>query len=157
MLCLNEADQRKQRVLSGVYPSQNSLHLFYSLVWGPWRLTSGSRCLPENLPTISKSADLSEKVPNPLNSYGVPFMLYVLSDTGIQSELSEISKSADLSRKVPNPLNQYGIPFTLYVLYRHRDPIKTFRERSADFEIGGRFSGRPLSSEVSLSPPHTRL
>jgi hypothetical protein len=26
-----------------------------------------------------------------------------------------------------------------------------------EFEIGGRFSGRHLDPEVSLSPPHTRL
>jgi len=95
------------------------LQLFYNLVWGGERLTSELRDLPENLPIISKSADLSEKV--------------------------------------PNPLNPHGIPVTLYVLSRHRDPIGTFSERSADFEIAGRFSGRPLSSEVSLSPPHTRL
>ena len=82
-------------------------------------LTSGSRCLPGNLPPISNSADFSEKV--------------------------------------PNPLNPHEIPVTLYVLYRHRDPIGTFSERSAEFEIGGRFSGRHLDPEVSLSPPHTRL
>jgi hypothetical protein len=33
----------------------------------------------------------------------------------------------------------------------------TFSERSADFEIVGRFSGRHLDPEVSLSPPHNRL
>ena len=71
--------------------------------------------------------------------------------------LPPISKSADLSRKVPNPLNPDGIPVTLYVVSRHRIQIGTFLEMSAEFEIGGRFSGRPLSSEVSLSPPHTRL
>jgi hypothetical protein len=54
-------------------------------------------------------------------------------------------------------LVEVGIIVTLYVLSRHRDPIGTFRERSADFEIGGRFSGRHLDPEVSLSPPHTRL
>ena len=83
-----------------------SLHLFYSLVW----LTSGSRCLPENLSTISNTADLS--------------------------------------RKVPNPVNPYGIPVTLYILYRHRDRIGIFSEMSAEFEIGGRFSGRHLDPEV---------
>jgi len=31
------------------------------------------------------------------------------------------------------------------------------RPRSADFEIVGRFSGRPLSSEVTLQGPHTKL
>jgi len=66
-------------------------------------------------------------------------------------------KSRSTFEKVPNPLNPHGVPFKLYVLSRHRDSIGTFRERSADFEIMGRFSGRPLSSEVSLSPPHTRL
>ena len=94
----------------GVAWSRIILHLFYNLVWGGERLTSGSRCLPENLPTISNSADLS--------------------------------------RKVPNPVNPYGIPVTLYVLYRHRDRIGTFSERSAEFEIGGRFSGRHLDPEV---------
>ena len=45
-------------------PVQIILHLFYSLVWGGERLTSDLRGLPENLPIISKSADLSWKVPN---------------------------------------------------------------------------------------------
>ena len=35
--------------------------------------------------------------------------------------------------------------------------FRTFLEMSAEFEIGGRFSGRHLDPEVSLSPPHTRL
>jgi len=35
-------------------------------VWGGERLTSDLRGLPENLPIISKSADLSWKVPNPI-------------------------------------------------------------------------------------------
>ena len=79
-------------------------------------LTSGSRCLPENLPKISKSADLGRVAPG-----------------------------------------STGITVTLYVLSRHRDPFGTFLEMSAEFEIGGRFYGRPLSSEVTLQGPHIRL
>jgi len=96
-----------------------SLQLFYNLVWGGERLTSELRGLPENLPAISKSADLSEKVP-----------------IG--------------SRCLDSTYNVTGIPCGFR-------GFGTFSERSADFEIMGRFSGRSLSSEVSLSPPHTRL
>jgi hypothetical protein len=53
------------------------------------------------------------------------------------SESSESSKSV-------------RVPVTLYVLYRHWDPLETFRERSADFEIVGRFYGRHPDPEVSL-------
>ena len=56
------------------------LHLFYHLVWGGERLTSGSKCLPENLPSISNSADLSRKVPigsqclySTYNVTGIPY------------------------------------------------------------------------------------
>ena len=56
-----------------------SLRIFYNLVWGGERLTSGSECLAENLPPISKSTDLSRNVPNPLNPHGIPVTLYVLS------------------------------------------------------------------------------
>ena len=95
------------------------LHLFYNLVWGGERLTSGSRCLPENLPPISNSADLSRKVPIWIRCLDTTYNV-----TGI-----------------PSGFRGFG----------------TFRERSAEFEIGGRFSGRHLDPEVSLSPPHTRL
>ena len=63
----------------GVAWSRISLHLFYNLVWGGERLTSELRGLPENLPPISNSADLSRKVPDPLNPYGFTVKLYVLS------------------------------------------------------------------------------
>ena len=57
-------------------------------------LTSGSRCLPENLPKISKSADLGRVAPG-----------------------------------------STGVAVTLYVLSVYQDPIGTFLERSAEFEI----------------------
>jgi hypothetical protein len=101
-------------VLTGI-----SLQLFYSLVWGGERLTSELRGLPENLPTISKSADLSRKVP-----IGSQCLDSTYKVTGITCGFREFG---------------------------------TFSERSVDFEIGGRFSGRHLDPDVSLSPPHTRL
>jgi hypothetical protein len=82
-------------------------------------LTSGSRCLPENLPPISNSADLSMKVPIWIRCLDTTYNV-----TGILSGF-----------------RGFG----------------TFRERSAEFEIGGRFSGMHLDPEVNLSPPHTRL
>jgi len=88
-------------------------------VWGGERLTSGSRGLPEYLPPISNSADISRKVP-------------------IGSQCLD------------STYNVTGIP------YEFRG-FGTFREMSAEFEIGGRYSGRPLDPDVSLSPPHTRL
>ena len=99
--------------------TQIILHLFYHLVWGGERLTSGSKCLPENLPSISNSADLSRKVP-------------------IGSQCLD------------STYNVTGIP------YEFRG-FGTFRERSAEFEIGGRFSGRHLDPDVSLQGPHTRM
>ena len=42
---------------------QMILQLFYNLMWEGERLTSELRGLPENLPPISKSTDLSRKVP----------------------------------------------------------------------------------------------
>jgi hypothetical protein len=60
-------------------------------VWGGERLTSELRGLPENLPTISKSADMSEKVPNPLNPHEIPVTLYV-TVTRADLENSELSE-----------------------------------------------------------------
>ena len=50
------------RVLIGLRDGADFLQLFYNLVWGGERLTYELRGPPENLPTISKSADLFEKV-----------------------------------------------------------------------------------------------
>jgi len=67
------------------------------------------------------------------------------------------------SRRLPTcgcelkPLPVRAVSFNGIQLGKYHAKKPVLSDMNGDFEITGRFSGRPLSSEVSLSPPHTRL